>query len=73
MKDPSIQSSPETAPVLANENLRPFYKLFLKTEVLLKSMAVFPPSAWRIPGSLNLGMLPERYSAGMDYEPASAS
>jgi len=56
-------------PVLANENLRPFYKLFPQTrKFFLKSIAVVPLILrGALIGSLNLGdSSPERYYAGMD-------
>jgi len=59
----------KTAPVLANENLRPFYKLFPENrKFFLKSIAVVPLTLHgEFRGSLNLGdASPERYSAGMD-------
>lgn len=59
----------KTVPVLANENLRPFYKLFPESrKFFLKSVAVVPLSLQgEFQGSLNLGdASPERYSAGMD-------
>lgn len=50
----------KTAPVLANENLRPFYKLFPENrKFFLKSIAVVPLTLHgEFRGSLNLGMLP---------------
>jgi len=60
---------PRRIPVLANENLRPFYKLFPQNrKYFLKSIAVVPLILrGRLIGSLNLGdASPERYSAGMD-------
>lgn len=59
----------EGIPVLANENLRPFYKLFPKTrKFFLKSIAVVPLFLrGGLIGSLNLGdAAPERYYPGMD-------
>jgi len=58
-----------TSPVLANENLRLFYKLFpLNRKYFLKSIAVVPLILrGQLIGSLNLGdASPERYSEGMD-------
>ncbi|SEM29221.1 GAF domain-containing protein [Syntrophus gentianae] len=56
-------------PVLANENLRPFYRLFPQTrKFFLKSIAVVPLILnGLLIGSLNLGdASPERYYPGMD-------
>ncbi|OPY15390.1 MAG: hypothetical protein A4E66_00124 [Syntrophus sp. PtaB.Bin001] len=56
-------------PVLANENVSRFYKLFPKSrKYFLKSIAVVPLTVHeRLIGSLNLGdALRERYSAKMD-------
>jgi len=60
---------PQKIPVLANEDLRLFYKLFPQNrKYFLKSIAVVPLILrGRLIGSLNLGdAQPERYSAGMD-------
>jgi len=59
----------EGIPVLANENLHPFYKLFPKTrKFFLKSNAMVPLFLrGGLIGSLNLGdAAPERYYPGMD-------
>ncbi len=60
--------SPPT-PVLANENLSLFYRLFpRRRKYFLKSIAVVPLFLQgKLIGSVNLGdAFPERYSAGMD-------
>lgn len=59
----------KTIPVLANENLRPFYKLFPRNrKYFIKSIAVVPLTLrGQLVGSVNLGdAIPERYSEGMD-------
>lgn len=56
-------------PILANENLRSFYKLFPRSrKFFLKSIAVVPLTLrGELIGSLNLGDAhPGRYHAGMD-------
>jgi len=61
--------SGNTTAVLANDNLRPFYKLFPKTrKYFIKSIAVVPLFLDGVlVGSLNLGdASPERYYPGMD-------